>query len=609
MRRILRWLAVVLLAGALAVLAFDGWVMVHPDPSGTPREAFLTPLGAPLAGLDPSALASTKARLSGYGISPGAIETVLAAPVVLVLGALGALLTLLSLVPLARRKPRRDAEAAVAGAQTAAQPGAPLPAVVPSVQTAAGPPRKLLATDREFLPAALEILETPPSPVQVSLIWFICLAFAAALVWSYFGWLDIHAVARGRIQPSGRSKVVQPVDGGKVSAIYVENGARVKSGDPLVELDGTETGAEREALTRDFQATAAEIARRKAAIGAATRGEVEVPPPIQFSGSADETLRQRETAVLAADLAQLASSIDTLKAQIEERKAQEERLRMSIRQREKTVDILKERVDMREEVKAKGAGSRAHVIEVLQDYQRELTALETERGQLVETGAGMRSLERRLIQVKSEFVADQNQKLNEAERKRDRLAQELVKAETKNDRTRLIAPIAGTVQQLAVTTVGQVVASGQPLMTIVPSHGPIEIEAMIVNQDIGFVEEGQAAVVKVDAFPFTRYGTIDATVVKVSRDAVEEREAAGLTDPTAGTRPRGAAAGAPSAAQSLVFPATVSLARPTINIDGKEVPLSAGMAVTVEIKTGKRRALDYVLSPLREVHSAAGTER
>jgi hemolysin D len=200
------------------------------------------------------------------------------------------------------------------------------------------------------------------------------------------------------------------------------------------------------------------------------------------------------------------------------------------------------------------------------------------------------------------------QKLADSERKADHLKGELVKATTKHERTRLTAPIAGTVQQLAVTTVGQVVSPGQPLMTIVPVGAPIEIEALIQNKDIGFVEVGQKAVVKVESFPFTRYGTVEGTVIKVSRDAVDDREASALSDPKASSRQQSTAADF-AKNQNLVFPATIALSKTVIKVDGKDIPLSPGMAVTIEVLTGKRRALDYILSPLREVASSSGHER
>jgi hemolysin D len=238
-----------------------------------------------------------------------------------------------------------------------------------------------------------------------------------------------------------------------------------------------------------------------------------------------------------------------------------------------------------------------------------MTSDASDRGQLIETDAAMRSLDRKIAEAVTQFVADQSQKLAEVERKRDRLVQELIKAQSKTDRTQLKAPIAGTVQQLAVNTTGQVVASGQALLTIVPLDSPIEIEAMIANSDIGFVAPGQPAVVKVEAFPFTRYGSVAGHVAKVSRDAVDERDATNLSDAANAAKPQSGGSGQPAKTQNLVFPATITLAQRTLDIDGKPISLTAGMAVTVEIKTGQRRAIDYLLSPLREVTTQAARER
>jgi hemolysin D len=263
---------------------------------------------------------------------------------------------------------------------------------------------------------------------------------------------------------------------------------------------------------------------------------------------------------------------------------------------------------MRESLNQSKAASRAQVIETLQQYEAQLTAQAGEKGQLVENQAALITLERKLEEATTQFIADQTQKLADIERKADHLKGELVKAATKHERTRLIAPIAGTVQQLAVTTLGQVVSSGQQLMTIVPRGAPIEIEALIQNKDIGFVEAGQKAVVKVESFPFTRYGTVEGTVIKVSRDAVDDREANALSDPKASARPQSISSDV-ARTQNLIFPATIALSKTDITVDGKDIPLSPGMAVTAEVLTGKRRALDYILSPLREVASASGHER
>jgi hemolysin D len=461
--------------------------------------------------------------------------------------------------------------------------------------------------DQEFLPAAVEILQTPPSPIGTSLLLYICAAFLAALAWSYFGWLDIYAIAAGKIQPSGQSKVVQPLYPGKIVAIHVADGDRVAAGDVLIELDPTETGADREAQARAFAAASAEAARRRAAIAAAGTPDL-VAPAIAFPPGIQEVVRLREEGVLAADLGELRSNVASLKAQLAEKQATKQRLLTNIQVRKDLIALGKERVAMEEELVKKGAGSRARVIEATEQYQSYLVTDAGDRGQLVETDAAMRSLESKIAEAVSQFIATQAQKLADIERDRDKLQQDLVKAQLKHDLTRLTAPIAGTVQQLSATTIGQVVASGQSLLTIVPFEGPMEIEAMIANRDIAFVEPGQQAVVKVEAFPFTRYGTIDATVSKVSRDAVDERYATNLSDAATAAKQQGGS-GQPSQAPNLVFPVTLALVQHAIAVGESEVPLVPGMAVTVEIKTGSRRAIDYVLSPLREFVAQTAHER
>jgi hemolysin D len=492
----------------------------------------------------------------------------------------------------------------------------PLPAMVePAPPPPLEPPviesrRGSAHGDREFLPAALELLVTPPSPISTALLWLICLGFTATIAWGYFGKLDIHAVAQGRIQPSGRSKVVQPLEPGRVVVLNVENGTHVDAGAVLLELDHTETAADRDALRVDLEAAMAEAARRQAAVAAAGL-EPPKAPPIAFPDTTPDGVGNREKAVLATDVGQLAASRASLRAQLGEHEAMRRRLQVSIGAREKLLALAKERADMREQLNSQGSLSRALIIDSLQQQEQMQAQLIAEQGQLAETEAQMVTLQRKMEETTAQFVAEQNQKLAEAGKKRDRLEQELVKAVSKNDHTRLASPIAGTVQQLAVTTIGQVVAPGQPLMTIVPDDGPIEVEAYIQNGDIGFVRVGQPVAVKIDAFPFTRFGTISGMVVKVSREAVEEREANSLSDSASAARTNSGGVGAAQVPRmpTLVFPAIVSLSRTAMLVDDSEVPLSPGMTVTVEIRTGDRRAIDYVLSPLREMQSRAAHER
>lgn len=313
---------------------------------------------------------------------------------------------------------------------------------------------------------------------------------------------------------------------------------------------------------------------------------------------------------MLAEIGQYITTREAFEAQLAEKVATQERFTASIAARERLQSVLKERADMRETLVAKAAGTRAAVIDAVQQVEQVAADLAYDRGQLIEAKAAATSLQRRITQLASETVARQYQALTEAAQKRDALVQDVVKAQLKRERTQLKAPISGTVQQLAVTTLGQVVTAGQPLMVVVPTDGPIEVEAQLQNKDIGFILPGQEAVVKIDAFPFTRYGSIEGKVVRVSRDAVDDREAGGGSDALSVARGQGVnpVTGMPKT-QNLIFPVTVALSQTFIKADGKDVALTPGMTATVEIRTGRRRVIDYLLSPVRETASTAGHER
>lgn len=149
----------------------------------------------------------------------------------------------------------------------------------------------------------------------------------------------------------------------------------------------------------------------------------------------------------------------------------------------------------------------------------------------------------------------------------------------------LRAPVAGTVQQLAVHTVGGVVTPAQALLVVVPSEDALEIEATVLNKDIGFVRPGKDVIVKVDSFPYSRYGYLTGKVVSVSHDAAQDEQL------------------------GLVFPARVKLEWATLKIDGISARLNAGMSLSAEIKTGKRRVIDYLLSPFQQHTTEALRER
>ena len=460
----------------------------------------------------------------------------------------------------------------------------------------------------EFLPAHLEILETPASPKMSFMLWTLCGMLTAAIAWSSFAKIDIYAEAQGRIQPSGRSKVVQPLDVGRVSEIAVSNGSKVKAGDLLVALDATQSEADRAAASAELQSLHAEIARRTTEIFAVQGG---LPTAaIIYPADVSEVYRRRDDAVFQAEISQYQAQVESLQAQLAEKTARTQRLKDSSAAREKVIASMTERLTMKQTLEARQSGSHAAVLDAGQLVENEQRNLADDRGQMLENDAAAVSLRRRLDQAKRDFLATQNQKLSDAQRKRDDVEQTFVKASDKAQHARIVAPIDGTVQQIAVTTVGQVVTSGQPLMVIVPSSGALEVMALVQNQDIGFIKPDQEVVLKVEAFPFSHYGTLKGTVKRISNEAVDSQEATASSDASTLARPiNGSAVTGSQKVQNLVYPVTVQLEQTSINADGKDVPLMPGMMVTAEVQTGSRRVIQYLLAPIWEASSQAAHER
>jgi hemolysin D len=484
------------------------------------------------------------------------------------------------------------------------------PAAEQSAQKVRPLRRQPYLSDREFLPADLEILETPPSPVRMALILIICAFVVVALAWSWIGHIDIIAVAQGKIQPAGRVKVIQPLETGKVAAIRVENGQHVKAGDVLIEMEHGDAQAEEADAQASFDAYRAETLRRRAALVAAETRKLAPPPSIAWDteGSLPQPIRLRETQVLSGDLSQLADAVASIEAQYQQKKIERDRLDGTIAAQQKLIDTLQERVDMRSSLVKSGSGAKAALIDAEETLQYQVTQLAIQKGQRDGATANLDVLSRDRDKAFSNFIAENSQKLAEAQRQADDFHEKLAKAKLKSGRMSLAAPMDGTVYGLSVTTIGQVAGAGEELLRIVPEGAVLEIECYLANKDVGFVKPGQMAVVKIESFPFTRYGTMPATVERVASDAIPEPDAQQReSDPSRAPRDK-TFAGA-QRTQNLVFPVTLTPERTVMTVDGAQIPLTPGMAVSVEIATGRRRILEYIFSPLVETASQAMKER
>ena len=361
--------------------------------------------------------------------------------------------------------------------------------------------RSRSVSDREFLAPVLEILETPASPVHLAFLWIICALVVVGLAWAYFGRIDIIAAAQGKFQPTGRVKVIEPVETGRVAAIHVANGGSVKAGDVLVELDRSAPEADVEAAREDLASARAEALRRRTELAAAKARAFAPSPAIAWPGDVAPDLRDRESRVLSADLGQLAATVASFDAQRSQKTAERDMLKQTIATQQKLVATLQTRVDMRTKLVEMRAGAKAAVIDATETLQYQQTQLAMQEGQLASASTGIKVIARDSERAVEFFLSDDAQKLSDAERRAQDDRQRLAKAEAEADDMILRAPIAGRVQSSVITNVGQVVTSGQEIMRIVPQDSKLEIEAYVLNRDIGFVRVGQEAIVKIEFVP------------------------------------------------------------------------------------------------------------
>jgi hemolysin D len=424
----------------------------------------------------------------------------------------------------------------------------------------------------EFLPAVLEIQQAPPSPIGRAILWTIMAVFASAVLWANLGWIDIIATAQGKIIPTGYSKVIQPYETGVITAIHVQDGQIVNTGDLLIELDSTQNRADHNRASNEYHAAKVEAARLRALI--AGQATFDAPP----DGDSQYVLLQRQ--LLRDQLTEYQAKIGAAQHLIGQRKAALDQTQENIRRLEATVPMETERADAYKQLLDHEAVTKMDFLHAEGQRIDKTQELAGQRKKLMQDHAALSEAQSNARAFVSEFQQTKQTELSTTDTKVASLVQEVAKAGQKAGLQRLMSPIDGVVQQLAVHTVGGIVTPAQPLLIVVPQDHPVEVEAQVENKDVGFVNEGQPVEIKVETFPFTLYGTIPGRVLTVSDDAVP------LENDTERSK------------DGLVFATRVGLDRSIIQVESKQVHLSPGMAVTVEIKTGQRRVIEYLLSPL-----------
>ncbi len=441
--------------------------------------------------------------------------------------------------------------------------------------------------EREFLPAALEVIETPPSPTGRALGLIIIAFFVVAVAWAFLGKVDVLATAPGRLMPAGDVKIIQPLDPGIVRAIHVQDGDHVVAGQLLIELDPTQTGADRDRLARDLMQAKLDVARLTALKIATETGRAPelIPPPDVAPDLAEQT-----RAAMRAQASQEAAKVADLMQQISQKSAEAAEVNAQVDAINASMPMLVDKERIHRELTAQGYGSSLAYLDAQQQLSAARHELAVQAQRAAQANDARAALASQRDSVRSQYAADVLADLRKAELQQNELTQELIQAQDKSAETELRSPITGVVEQLAVHTPHGVVTPAEHLMIVVPDSRNLMIEAHLADRDVGFVHAGQAVKVKIETFNFTRYGLLDGHVVDVSRDVINETERQSGGGPLA--RPEDPRTAAPS------YVARIALAKTSMMIDGRPEQLQPGMTVTAEIKTGNRTIIDYLLSPL-----------
>lgn len=423
--------------------------------------------------------------------------------------------------------------------------------------------------DFEFMPATIEVLERPPAPFSRVIVLVLVVLAIFVITWAFVAQIDIVASGTGVVIPKGRVKVVQPLEPGIVTEIAVSDGQLVRKGELLVKMDSTESHADLKSLARELTTTQLAVSRLSAQLA----GDISLFTTPNEADEEEVLLQRRllNQSLLAQKekMAAMSHSVNRAEAELISVKAKIGWLEESLPLAEKLHE--KRRIMAEKEMLASGKFLQAQM-----EINEVRKNLGTEKNRMAELELNLSQRNDEKLLWQSEYQKELLKELTDARKKQEALVQHLAKARYKFMNRELRSPADGIVQQLTINTIGGVVTSAQPLMTIVPINSGLEIEAKLLNKDIGFVSIGQHASIKVAAYPFTRHGDLTGKIEWVGRDAVMDEQL------------------------GPVYPIRIAVDSYQLpnRINGKQGKILPGMTVTADIKVGKRRVIHYFLGPM-----------
>ena len=435
--------------------------------------------------------------------------------------------------------------------------------------------------ETEFLPAVLEVTETPPSPIGRLGMWTIVALITIGIIWSVVGKINEVAVATGKIVPLGQVKTIQSKNKGIVKAIYAKEGDYVKAGDVLVELDPTSTSADLDSLKKRAAYFRLDIERLNAELS----GEA-------FLTKASEDLDEKD----------LRAQVALYQSRTAQHRAERQAAEMAVLQKRAALQSETINADKYNEMLAIAQDKENRLVNLVRENaiaEFQLLEQRSNRIELTKAAEGQQELiqkaraelaetQERLTNVDAAYHKDIMTNLVDARKQYYAYEEEIKKADENSRLSKIVAPVDGRVHQLAVNTVGGIVTDAQTLMMIVPEDVKLELEVWADNKDIGFIRQGQLAEVKIETFNFQKFGVIHALVNEISADALNDNR---------------------DQEKNKKYRLGLTFDQSDMNVSGKRVPLTPGMAVTAEIKIKEKRIIDFFLDPFRQYTSEALRER
>lgn len=411
-------------------------------------------------------------------------------------------------------------------------------------------------------------------------LWGAALAITAFIVWGMFAELDEVAVAAGEVIPSEQLQVVQHLEGGVIESIAVREGDPVASGDLLMRLNLAAGGINREELLSRRDGLLLTQARLKAEIAGA---DPAFPPDLRERRPA---MAQAEMQTFEARRSAYESDMAVLSEKVQQRHLQVAELTAGIRAMRNDLELARQRLSMSADLLEEGLTPRMEHVEIEAEVERLVGQIDVLERKLARARGGISEAEAEQARERQAFRRRASEEMSTVERDLSAIRETLNTATDQVRRAEVRSPIDGIVKNLRTSTVGGVVRPGEPIVEIVPVSDALEVVARLDPKDRGYVEAGQRAVVKVSTYDYARYGGLEGTVERIS--------ASTNTDDQTGQP----------------YYEVVVITKQTHLGDAEgEFPITPGMQATVDIHTGTRTVLDYLVRPVLKLQHEAFRER